>query len=655
MNEEMNEVRHENFFIIISILLTLISIWILSHPYRGIVYDAKFYTLQSLSHIKPEIFKNDLFLRYDNQDNYTVFSYLYVFIIKLTNPATANIILFLLSHVLWFASAYLLAGIFNKGVLKFLSFAFAIAMPAFYGPWHSFSFGGEPFLTPRIFAEAFVLFSIFFVLKKRFALCAVMLAMSFLLHPIMACTGANFFYVYFFLKDRRPTFIIGLMLLVIVVLLALFRIPPFVRIFQFMDATWAGIVQKYTGHLFLSSWTLRDFLSTITSFLVVLLYAVINRGKRRTVAISLIASTGISLLLSMCLGDFLKNVLVLQLQIWRTSWLLLFFSYLALPSLYTKIRKYSNFAKSFLSAYSVAWLSPFTSMWPIKYILLIIMEFLLVLISYSKGNKYLLWFTDFKKNPFTEDFRKKLDNILVIFSVVLLSGDVALFYFAINKFNDGISLIHFLPDYNSIFALVLMIVVGMPLLYYQIRQKNKHLIVLSATFFFISLTLWDQRFEHAKLFERSIGVEQSFIAKNIPIKSEILWLGHPELSWFLANRINYVSNCQAGGVVFSRDTAMLLDKRMNNIGLLQYIDKPMIFYRKYPSVNLGTFYADAIKKCCYNAQDLDFIIASYEVPEYQPVKILSHKNIRVFTNLVIFEYKNFDWYLYSCKRINSQY
>lgn len=392
----MNKVKHENFFIIISIFLTLISIWILSHPYRGIVHDSTLYTFQAMSHIKPEIFKNDLFLRYDSQENYTVFSYLYVGIIKLTDPATANIILFILGHVLWFVSAYLLAGIFNKRVLKFISFVFAIVMPAFYGAKHIFSFG-EPFLTPRIFAEAFVLFSIFFVLKRKFALSAVTLAMSFLLHPIMACTGAIFFYVYFFFKDRKPALISGLILLVIVVLLSLFSIPPFVRIFQFMDADWAGIIQKSPSLLFLSSWTLRDLLPTITSFLVVVLYAVINRGKRRAVAISLIASTGISLFLSLCLGDFLKNVLVLQVQIWRTSWLLLFFSYLALPSLYIKIRKYSNFAKSFLAVYCAAWLSLYTTVFSLHYTFLIIIEFLMVLISYSKENKYLLWCTGFKK------------------------------------------------------------------------------------------------------------------------------------------------------------------------------------------------------------------------------------------------------------------
>ena len=648
----MNKPRYENSIIIISIFLTLISIWILSHPYKGIVHDSKLYTLQAMSHIKPEIFKHDLFLRFDSQENYSVFSYPYAFIIRLTNPITANIILFILGHILWFVSAWLLAGIFNKGLLKFISFAFAIAMPSFYGAKHLLSFG-EPFLTPRIFAEALVLFSICFGLKRRFALCAIMLVMSFLLHPIMACTGAIFFFVYFFFERRRPTLITGLILLVIVVIPALFNISPFVRIFQFMDPGWAGIIQKSPSLLFLSNWTLRDCLPTIASFLVVLLYGVINRGRRRVVAVSLMASTGISLLLSLSLGDFLKNVLALQVQIWRTCWLLLFFSYLALPSLYIKIRKYSNFTKSFVAAYCAAWLSLYTTVFSLHYIVLVIIEFFLVVTGYSKGKKYLSRWTVFKKNPFTEDFRIKLDTILVILSIGLLLTDSALFYFTISKMNNTLSLIRVVPDYNAIVAILLLILCGIPLLYFHLRKKDNRLIALSATLFLISLTLWDQRLECEKLFHKTIGVEQAFAAENIPIKSEILWLGHPELSWFLLNRINYVSRWQAPGIVFSREKALVIDKRMNNIGLLQSVENPIKFYEKNQSVSREAFFADEIKKCCENAQDLDFIIVPYELPEYHPKKILACKNIRVYNTIAIVEYKDFDWYLYSCKRIRS--
>jgi hypothetical protein len=420
-----------------------------------------------------------------------------------------------------------------------------------------------------------------------------------------------------------------------------------------MDADWAGIIQKSPSVLFLSNWTLRDILPILASFLVVLLYAVINRGKRRKVAISLLASIGISFLLSLCLGDFLKNVMVLQVQTWRTCWLLLFFSYLSLPSIYIKIRNYSNFAKSFAAVYCAAWLCLYTTVFSLHYIVLIIIEFFLVLISYSKKNKYLSQWTVFKKNPFTEDFRIKLDTILVILSVVLLLTDILLFYFAIFKLNHSLSLIHLVPDYNAIISNLLLIFAGIPLLYYHLRQKNKLLIALSGTFFFISLGLWDQRLECEKLFAKTIGVEQSFGAENIPKNSEILWLGHPELSWFLLNRTNYVSRLQESGIVFSREKALELDKRMNNIGLLESVENPIIVSTKDQLIKMKVFYANEIKKCCSKAQNLDFIIAQYEVPEYQPKKILSRKNIRVYNYIAILKYQDFDWYLYSCKRIRS--
>ena len=187
----MNKLRDKNVIIIVSIFLILISMWMLNHPYKGIFHDSKLYTLQALSHIEPEIFRNDLFLRNDSQDNYTVFSPLYAYLIKLTNVSAANIILFIIGHILWFFSAYLIAGLLNKGPLKFIALALAVAMPSYYGAKFIFSYG-EPFLTPRIFSEAFVLFSIFFALKNRFILCAILLVMGFLMHPIVALSGFIF-------------------------------------------------------------------------------------------------------------------------------------------------------------------------------------------------------------------------------------------------------------------------------------------------------------------------------------------------------------------------------------------------------------------------------------------------------------------------------
>lgn len=647
----MKKIKIDKYLICISIFIILISIWILNHPYKGIVHDSRLYTLQAISHINPEIFKNDLFLKYESQENYSVFSYIYSLIIKFSTPATANIFLFILGHVFWFVAAYLLVCTLMRGALKYISFVFIIAMPAFYGPQNIFSFG-EPFLTPRLFAEAFVLFSIYFILKEKFALSGFILAISFILHPIVACTGAMFIYIYCFLKYPKYTIICGFILVSIVLIAALHGIQPFTKIFHKMDAEWAGIVQKHTDFLFLSNWSLRDLLPTITSFLMVLLYTIMNKDKRGIVATALISAVGISFLLSIIFGDIIKNELMLQLQIWRTSWLLLFFSYLFLPSFYVKIRKYSSFSKSFIAVYCASWLSPNFSVLTIAYLILTIIYFVIILENYKRPNSKELRFKNFIVKSLSEDFRKKQNITIIIISFSLLALDLACSFYIINELSNRSSLISLSLQSNSIISLLLL-TFGIPLVYYQVVARDKSIVVVSFVVLLISFHFWDRTLDYEKILERGLGKDaSSSIIEIIPKNSEVLWVGHPELSWFLANRINYVSSLQSSGIVFSRECAILTEKRMNSIGSLKDVDRPVKFYLEHES-DMFSYYTDEIRKSCYEAKDLDFIISECDIPEYRPIKILSLKNIKVDWMTFILEYKKFEWYLYCCKNIKS--
>ncbi|MBN1380398.1 MAG: hypothetical protein JXA41_01860 [Deltaproteobacteria bacterium] len=650
----MNTFKIDRFTIFLSIILILISLWILNHPYKGLVHDARLYAVQALSHIEPSHFYNELFLSDGSQDNYTIFSDLYVHVINLTNFSNANMILLIIGHILWFFSAYLLAGLLNRGPLKFIAMALVVAMPSFYGAKFVFSYG-EPFLTPRIYAESFVLFSIFFALKNRFALSAVSLLVSILMHPIMALTGITFFFFYFIIKQTTPVMISGGILAAAFILLAIFNVAPCDRIFKFMDYDWASIINLRVPLLFIMNWNLRDFLPTIASALVIMLYAATHQGKKQTIAVALFTATGISLPFSMFGGDIIDNVLVLQLQVWRITWLLLFFSYLFLPTLYIKIKKETDFHVSFLTVYGAAWLSPKYSAMSLAYVLLAILSFILIWGNLNENGQLGVKYGDILKNKIPRDFRKKINIVLVLLSVMLLSLDVASFYYIFNDLNDSTSLISLSPPLHSIYALLLLIV-GALLLYFQLWKKDKRMIVLSMIFFLIAVNLWDRRLEFEKLLGGTLKSDQLHLLKDIPPESQILWLERPTLSWFALNRSNYVSKMQGAGVIFSQDTAALYNQRTKNLGVLGDLDDPLKFYREHQPAEIRTIYRDELKKCCQNAKDLEFIVASCHVPEYDPLKILSLKNIRVnYTHLINLMYKDFDWYLYRCQKIKTLY
>jgi hypothetical protein len=187
---------------------------------------------------------------------------------------------------------------------------------------------------------------------------------------------------------------------------------------------------------------------------------------------------------------------------------------------------------------------------------------------------------------------------------------------------------------------------------YQISSKDKRLILISLGILGFSLAIWDQRLEYEHLISASIG-KNHLSARTIPPNAQVLWPECPEASWFLLNRTNYVSRLQASGIVFSRETALLLDKRIKNIGSLKDLENPVRFYLSKDAQHSRKFYLATIKQGCNLAPDLDFIILPYEVTQYKPTQIISLHDIRTRQAFVPFHYEKYYWYLYNCKSVKS--
>ncbi|MBN1380399.1 MAG: hypothetical protein JXA41_01865 [Deltaproteobacteria bacterium] len=648
----MNKIKFENNLIILSIFLILMAMWILNHPYKGLVHDARLYAIQALSHLEPDVFKNDIFLRYDSQDNYTIFSNIYVSVIKLTNLADANLILFIIGHILWFVSAWLLASLLNSGALKYFAVALVAAMPAYYGGRFIFSYG-EPFLTPRIYAEALVLFSIYFALKNRFVLCGLMLLLGFLFHPIMALTGVIFFAFYFLLKYPKSVLVIGSVLGILILIAALAGVAPFDRILQFMDPYWTGIVNQRSPYLFLYDWLFRDFLTIITSFLVIMLYALTNQGMKQAVALSLLTATAVFLLVSVVLGDFLWNVLIMQLQVWRISWLLLFFSYLAFPWVYIKVREQTDLGTSFLIVFGAAWLAPYNSVLTAAYALTAVFSFLIVLGNCRGEGQAPSRYTGFLKDRWSKEFWKKVNLVMTLFPLAFLSYDLADYFHDFYVRNTNIVSIREFPPVYLTYTLPLLML-GAFGLCYQLIKRDKRVILFSLVFFLLAASLWDRRLEYEKIIAGNHGIEQVSIVKNLPIKSELLWFEYPTLAWFVANRANFISHFQGVSALFSRESAVLYDQRMKSMGMFSpWLDYPTEFYWRHQPAKMKMFYENLLTTCCRKTQELNYVVISYNIPKYKPLEIIALKDIRVnYSNRVNFAYKNFDWYLYNCQAVN---
>lgn len=647
----MTQTKVKNSIFTFSFFMILASLWMLNHPYEGLTHDARLYSIQALSHLSLEIFKNDLFLKYDSQENYTIFSHIYAYVIKSSNLFVANVALFITGHVLWFLSVWLAAAALYNGKLRYIALALAAAMPAYYGAKYIFSYG-EPFLTPRIYAEAFVLMAIYFFLKNRTIWTGASLLLGFLMHPIMAVTGTIFLCIMFFVRTPKVALIFGCALMGAVLLLAVHGMAPFDRLVKFMDPQWADIVEKRLYGIFLYNWTILDFLPILASLMTIALYSLMHRGIERTIGLSLLIGTGLLLPVSMFLGDMLKNVLVLQLQLWRFTWLLLLFSYLALPAVYISLKGKTDFAASFVIVLLACWFCPRFSIVSPFYAVLLVVSFILILGSLSNEDvpaKY----AGFLRNYLRTKTVRYLKISLCLIALVLLTVDLADYFLEFGKRSEGMSLISFIFPYRSIAAYVLMIAAGVPLFYFIMLKKNRRLVLFSMIFLLAAAFLWDRRLEYEKILDGGFAKDQVSLVKNLPIKSELLWLEFPVMSWFVANRASYISRFQGAGVVFSRETALLYDQRLKAMGEFFYLaDKPFEMYWKHSPKATRKIYEKILTTCCRHAPDLDFIVAAYDIPEFDPLSILSAENVRIYYNDILhMNYKNFEWYLYNCKTV----
>ena len=91
------------------------------HPYLGLVHDSRIYTLQALNLLRPDLYGNDVYLKFGSQDSYTAFSPLYARLMSLMGTEYAASLLTFLANVAFLFGAWWLARILVPVRLVWLS------------------------------------------------------------------------------------------------------------------------------------------------------------------------------------------------------------------------------------------------------------------------------------------------------------------------------------------------------------------------------------------------------------------------------------------------------------------------------------------------------------------------------------------------------
>ena len=301
------------------ICLLLLGIWLCSHPWGGIWHDAKFYAFQALSHLRPDAYRNDLFLLFGSQDDYTLFSPLYAALISWLGLRTATISLLLAAYIVWTGSAaWLLRGLL-RGFPFWLGLVLIFAMPRGYGGYADQVRYAEPFLTPRLLAEAMTLLSLAMLFMAKWLAWLVALAAAFVMHPLMALGGAGFAGLYAVMDRPKWALAAGALGVGLLFGLTMFAVAPFDRLLSTMDSEWFGLSLTRSPFVFWDGWQYEDWLNRVLlSFSLLATAAFAAEGAHRRAFLAALLVGCAALLLTWLGTSLFHNQLLIQIQPWRS-------------------------------------------------------------------------------------------------------------------------------------------------------------------------------------------------------------------------------------------------------------------------------------------------------------------------------------------------
>jgi hypothetical protein len=320
-------------------VLMLVALWLLMRGYHGLTGDGQIYAFQALARIHPTL-ATDLYLQYGSQDQYTIFSPFYAWVIGLCGLEHAARLLTVLFTAWFLVAAWALASAITSRFTAWLAVASLIVLPGNYGAAGVFSFS-EQFLSARLPAEALVVTALVCHFRGMKKLSLWVAAGALFVHPLIALPGLLLLIC---LGLPARTSVAGVFAGVFVVLgiaAAARTLPAVEHVIPLMDAAWLEVVRERSQFLFLQLWSTHDWDLNARPFVCLALTMMAHRDgspRKFSVAVALIGGAGMAIaLIASLVGPV---AILLQGQAWRWVWLAAFVSVLLLP--FTSVKLWND-------------------------------------------------------------------------------------------------------------------------------------------------------------------------------------------------------------------------------------------------------------------------------------------------------------------------
>lgn len=551
----------------------ILAFWVLIHPYRGIEHDSVLYAVLALSRLHPAALGHDLFVRYGTQDSFTVFSPIFAGAIREWGLEPAAAVLTFITHVAFFAAAWLLARRLMPAGLALLAVGLVVVVPAWYGSNFVFAYI-ESFLTPRQCAEACVLAGLTAALCSRQWLAGLCMLLAMLLHPIIAAAGVTTWIILVpGMAQPRRALIVALALAAALVLLSLTGLGPF----KHFDAAWHGILTDRLAYLFPTEWRITEWVTTAVhaSVLVVCIGFTRNEPVRR-LSIAVLIAVALGMLFEVIESDLLHVVIAAQLQTWRWLWLLGVTSTLVLPVIAIDCWQSGDLGRAAAVALLGAMLIPTSEVAALPALFAC-----LVTLGASRV-----------RAPLLPRLLLAAAACLLLLSVTVVAVDLPHLLPQLQSIRAGrrlyivrIQEVQGLAYAGLLPAAIIALAYAATL---RATRRSAGLLAGLAALLLLSVVPYSvEVWTHHKYSAERV---QAFAPWRdaIPESAEVVWPDPPPAEWFELGRASYWSLYQMAGMVFSRDVTMVATSRETAVTpLLPALGRTLTTERHYAQAKPG--------------------------------------------------------------------
>lgn len=533
--------------------MTLVTVWLLGRPYKGITHDATLYLAQGLRQLSPAAFSGDIFFAFGSQDAFSAFSLIYAQAIAACGPAFAAMLLTVLGQITFILATWLLVRTLMVGVSRWWALVLLASLSGYYGGLGIFRLA-EPFGTARSLAEPLAIASLAALMSSRWSAATVLLALAAVMHPLVAIPALAVAIVYA-MTQRDSGSLASSIKIAMAATLIIIGTSTVSGEATYFDFLWRTAVKDRSPHLFLLGWEAPDWSRIIWGATVAILAReYLSTEGRRLVAAS-VAVCLAGLAGSLLAVDVLDSASFAALQMWRAHWLLTLLAVLLIPVLVSGSWQSGNAGKTAAGCIIASCCFARPEL-PASAFLAIVAAFLLYRERHCPG-----WFPEWLLKP-----------ALVLTACVAATGTL----FDI-QLRQPLAYGPIQPEeWTGLFAMVGaqgVLILMATCIFLLAKSRLVALTTVAALMLFIpSVVAWDSRSEWTRALETAADDGHPFRA-HVREGDEVFWPAASTPAWVVLHTRSWFTGDQGAGIVFHRETAMSYENRRTaSLPLRQSID-----------------------------------------------------------------------------------